>query len=378
MSDKPHILCVDDEPRVLESLALNLRKYCRLSTALNGPVALQVVDSPDPPVVVVSDMRMPEMDGATLLAQIRERSPDITRILLTGQADIDSAVAAVNHGQVFRFLTKPCAPQAFLAAVRDAIEQNRLVTAERVLLEQTLRGSIAALAEALSLSNPLSFGRSVRIKNHVGEIAKAARIPTTWQLDVAATLSQIGCVTLPDSTCEKLYYGRPLDLEDAKLVDRLPQVAIQLIEHIPRLETVRALVEHQNRNFDGSAGGPTGEAIPQGSRILKIAIDFDMLEASGMSPELIFGTMISRTGRYDPVLLTAFSRAKAGTQDHNLQEVTLANLRVGMILVRDVETKSGMLLIGRGQEVTAGLLQRLQNMGNGLVREPLLVRISRD
>jgi response regulator RpfG family c-di-GMP phosphodiesterase len=378
MSDKPHILCVDDEPRVLEGLALHLRKYYRLSTAQNGPAALQIVDSTDPPVAVISDMRMPEMDGATLLTHVRERSPDITRVLLTGQADIDSAVAAVNHGQVFRFLTKPCAPQAFLAAVRDAVEQNRLVTAERILLEQTLRGSIAALAEALSLSNPLSFGRSVRIKNHVGEIAKAAHIPISWQLDVAATLSQIGAVTLPDGTCEKLYYGRPLDFDESKLVERLPQVAIQLIEHIPRLEQVRSLVEHQNRNFDGSGGGLVGEAIPQGARILKIAIDFDLLEASGMSPALIFGTMASRTGRYDPTLLAAFSHVKTTTQDNHLQEVTLANLRVGMVLVRDVEAKSGMLLIGRGQEVTGGLLQRLRNMGNGLVREPLLVRVNRD
>jgi response regulator RpfG family c-di-GMP phosphodiesterase len=378
MSDKPHILCVDDEPKVIEGLALHLRRHYRVSTALNGPTALQVVDSPDPPVVVVSDMRMPEMDGATFLAHVRERSPDITRVLLTGQADIDSAVAAINHGQVFRFLTKPCAPQAFLTAVRDAVEQNRLVTAERVLLEQTLRGSIAALAEALSLSNPLSFGRAVRIKNHVQDIAKAAHVPPSWQLDVAATVSQIGCVTLPNSTCEKLYYGRPLDLDDSKLVERLPQVAIQLIGHLPRLEAVRSLVEHQNRSFDGDGGRPAGEDIPQGSRILKIAIDFDMLEASGMSPELIFGTMSSRAGRYDPVLLAAFSRAKAATQDQRLQEVTLANLRVGMVLLRDVEAKSGVLLIGRGQEVTSGLLQRLRNMGNGLVREPLLVRVNRD
>lgn len=198
---------------------------------------------------------------------VRERSPDITRVLLTGQADVDSAVAAINHGQVFRFLTKPCAPQSFLAAVRDSVEQNRLVTAERVLLEQTLRGSIAALAEVLSLSRPLSFGRSVRIKNHAVEIAKAATVPMSWQLDVAATLSQIGCVTLPESTCEKLYYGRPLDSDEAKLAERLPQIGIQLIEHIPRLEGVRSLVEHQNRNYDGAGGGPIGDAIPLGARV---------------------------------------------------------------------------------------------------------------
>jgi response regulator RpfG family c-di-GMP phosphodiesterase len=377
MSDKPHILCVDDEPRVLDGLALNLRKHYRVSTALNGHAALQVVDGPEPPIVVVSDMRMPEMDGASLLTHVRERAPDITRILLTGQADIVSAVAAVNHGQVFRFLTKPSAPQALLAAIRDAVEQHRLVTAEKVLLEQTLRGSIAALAEALSLSSPLSFGRALRIKNHVAEIARAAGIPTSWQLDVAATLSQIGSVMLPDSTSEKLYYGRPLACDEAELVERLPQAAIQLIEQIPRLEQVRSIVEQQNQCFDGSGGGPGGDAIPQGSRILKIAIDFDMLEASGMSPDLIFDAMTSLVGRYDPALLAAFARSKSAPQDQPLRELTLADLRVGMVLARDVEVaKSGKLLIGRGQRVTGGLLQQLRNMGAGLVREPLVVRAS--
>jgi response regulator RpfG family c-di-GMP phosphodiesterase len=378
MNEKLHILCVDDEPRVLEGLGLHLRRFYRLSTATNGQAGLAVIESADPPVVVVSDMRMPEMDGATFLTMVRERAPDITRVLLTGQADIESAVAAVNHGQVFRFLTKPCAPQSFLAAVRDAVEQNRLVTAERVLLEQTLRGSIAALVEILSLSSPLSFGRSVRIKNHVMEIAKAAGIPMTWQLDVAATMSQIGCVTLPASTCEKLYYGKPLESEETKLVDKLPQIGIQLIEHIPRLESVRLLVENQNRNYDGSAGGPAGEAIPQGARILRIAIDYDTLEASGTSTELCLGTLNSRTGRYDPAILAAFAQAKSATHDSGLQEVNLAALRAGMVLMRDVETKSGVLLIGRGQEVSSGLLQRLRNMGPGFVREPILIRIPKD
>jgi HD-GYP domain-containing protein (c-di-GMP phosphodiesterase class II) len=297
---------------------------------------------------------------------------------LTGQSDIEAAVQAVNHGQVFRFLTKPCSSKAFLSAIRDGVEQHRLVTAERVLLEQTLRGSIAALVEILSLSSPLSFGRSMRIKNHVLEIAKNAGVPLTWQLDVASTLSQIGSVTLPSNLCEKLYYGRPLEPDEAKMVERLPQIGVQLIEHIPRLEIVRSYVEHQNKNFDGSSGTAVGETIPSGARILKLAIDYDTLEAAGMSPELCIGTMKSRVGRYDPALLEAFARAKTKGQNQDVQEVNLAGLRAGMLLVRDVETKTGVLLIGRGQEVSNGLIQRLRNMGSNSVREPLLVRLRRD
>ena len=158
MTEQPHILCVDDEPKVLEGLVLNLRRHYRVSTASNGQGGLAIVDGNDPPAVVVSDMRMPEMDGAAFLSQVKERSPETIRILLTGQTDLDSAIAAVNHGQVFRFLTKPCNPQNFLTAIEAAAAQHRLVTAERELLEKTLRGSIKALTEILSLANPLILG----------------------------------------------------------------------------------------------------------------------------------------------------------------------------------------------------------------------------
>ena len=373
MTDKPHILCVDDEPKILEGLGLHLRKYYRLSTATNGPAGLAIVDGIDPPEVVVSDMRMPEMDGAAFLALVRERAPEVTRILLTGQADIESAIAAVNHGQVFRFLTKPCAPQSFLTAVRDAIEQHRLISSERVLLDQTLRGSIAAYAQILSLSSPISFGRSIRIKNHVVELAKAAGIAVSWQLDVAATLSQIGCVTLPQATCEKLYYGRALSTDEGRMVERLPQIGMQLVEHIPRLETVRNIVLHQNRNYDGSGGGPAGEKIPQGSRILKIAIDYDWLEASGMAPALCLETLKGRPGLYDPALLKALGDSKNTGPSLNLKEVDLSGLAIGMVLARDVATRTGHLLIGRGQEVSMGLLQRLGNMGPDFIAGPFLV-----
>jgi DNA-binding NtrC family response regulator len=96
MTEQIHILCVDDEPKVLEGLVLNLRRYYRVSTAINGQKGLAIIDGDDPPGVVVSDMRMPEMDGAAFLSQVKQRSPDTVRLLLTGQADLDSAIAAVR------------------------------------------------------------------------------------------------------------------------------------------------------------------------------------------------------------------------------------------------------------------------------------------
>jgi response regulator RpfG family c-di-GMP phosphodiesterase len=376
MTDQLHILCVDDEPRVLEGLVLNLRRHYRVSTATNGQAGLAIIDGDDPPGVVVSDMRMPEMDGAAFLSKVRERSPDTVRLLLTGQADLDSAIAAVNHGQVFRFLTKPCSPPNFLAAVQAAAEQHRLITAERELLEKTLRGSIKALIEILSLSNPLAFGRAMRLKQHASQLSEGLGVPLSWQIEVATMLSQIGCVTLPAATNEKLYYGKPLNSDEIELTQRLPALSLQLLESIPRLESVRAILEAQAYNFDGSGNppkSPQGESIPLGARVLKLVIDYDTLEAAGIDVAMVIGSLQSRKGRYDPKLLDTWARVKNKAGSQGLSEIPLASVRPGMFLVQDVLSTTGLLLVARGHEVSPGLLYRLRNLAAGSVREPLVV-----
>jgi len=376
MPEQTHILCVDDEPRVLEGLVLNLRRYYRVSTAINGQKGLAIIDGDDPPAVVVSDMRMPEMDGAAFLSQVKQRSPDTVRILLTGQADLDSAIAAVNHGQVFRFLTKPCNPQTFLSAIQAGVDQHRLITAERELLEKTLRGSIKALTEILSLTNPLAFGRAMRLKGQASDLVAGLGVPLTWQIEVAVMLSQIGCVTLPAATNEKLYYGKPLNAEETELTQRLPALSLQLLESIPRLEAVRAILQAQDQNFDGSGAAHSavqGESIPLGARILRLVLDYDTLEAAGSDPALAIGTLQGRKGRYDPKLLEVLARLKSKTVTQGLSEVGLAAVRPGMFLVQDVMSTTGLLLVARGHEVTQGLLYRLRNMASGSIREPLVV-----
>jgi response regulator RpfG family c-di-GMP phosphodiesterase len=375
MPEQFHVLCVDDEPKVLEGLKLNLRRHYRVSTATNALAGLAIVDGDPPPAVVVSDMRMPEMDGAAFLSQVKERSPDTVRLLLTGQADLASAIAAVNHGQVFRFLTKPCSPQILLTAIQAAVDQHRLITAEKEVLEKTLKGSIKALVEILSLTNPLAFGRAVRLKRHAAELMASVGAPLSWQIEVAVMLSQIGCVTIPAATNEKLYYGRPLNDEEAEQTQRLPGISLQLFESIPRLEAVRAILQAQNHNYDGSGsphGAVQGESIPLGARILKLVIDYDTLEAGQVDPGVAVGTLQGRKGRYDPKLLDALAHAKSKSGVQRVSELVLADVRPGMLLIQDVMSTTGLLLVARGHEVTSGLLYRLRNLTPGSVREPLI------
>jgi len=164
-NERPAILCVDDEPRVVESLALTLRRDYQVHTALGGEEGLRkLAEARGKVAVVVSDMRMPAMDGATFLHKVMIDHPGISRILLTGETGRDAAVSAVNQGQILRFLTKPCPPDQLKAAIDAGVIQYRLVNAERSVLQETVIGCIQALIDVLAITNPVAFGRASRIK----------------------------------------------------------------------------------------------------------------------------------------------------------------------------------------------------------------------
>ena len=365
---RPPILCIDDEPNVLEALVRTLRRHFAVATAPSGETGLETIARDGPFAVVVCDMRMPGMDGATLLRRARETAPDTVRVLLTGHADLDAAIAAVNEASIFRFLCKPCAPDVLLPALQAAAEQHRLVTAERVLLQETLQGSIKMLTDALALANPLAFGRATRAKQLVSRVTAHVGAKDGWAVEVAAMLSQVGCVTLPALTVEKIYHGRPLDAHEQAMADRLPSLAVQLLANIPRLEPVREIILHHDKRCDGRAA-----RLPWGSRLLKIVLDWDTLEAQGVAGQIALQTLRSRKGWYDPELLQVLAEVLgASAGEFEVREMPLRAVRRGMVFADDVATRTGVVLIARGQEVTASLLERVRNFSEKIgVREPV-------
>src|SRR5882672_6579899 len=135
---RPVVVCVDDEPQVLLGLGLHLRRQYDFVAFTRPQEALERV-AQSTVALIISDMRMPGMTGSVLLSRVREVAPNTVRVLLTGHAELDSAILAVNEGQIFRFLTKPCPPAQLLSTAQAAVEQHRLLTSEKVLLEQTVR-----------------------------------------------------------------------------------------------------------------------------------------------------------------------------------------------------------------------------------------------
>ncbi|HEV3332118.1 MAG TPA: HD domain-containing phosphohydrolase [Bryobacteraceae bacterium] len=367
---KSPVLLVDDEPDLLAGLSRSLRsERFEISTASSGAQALSMLRANGPFAVIVSDLRMPEMDGITLLQQASENFPDTVRVLFTGQLDMECAIAAVNKGAIFRFILKPCQRIAMALTLNDAVEQHRLITAERVLLEQTLHGSIKALTDILSLVAPAAFGRASRLRHTVRSLVTAFRLPAGWPIEVAVMLSQIGCVTLPPSTLDKMDHGEALSEAEQEMLRRMPGVVQQILGNIPRLEPVRDILRFRDQPFD--RGGSSGEsAIPWGARALKLATDLDALESEGLPLSLTFDTLRGREGWYDTEILQKLAEIRSSSQQcSRVRELHLAKLRPGMILAQDVRTEKSVLFIARGQEVTAGLLEKFRNFAPGSFRD---------
>lgn len=377
---RSRVVCVDDEPQVLSGLSLHLRRRYEVETATSGQAALELLARQPEAAVLISDMRMPGMSGAELLAKANTAFPHTTRILLTGHAEVDSAIAAVNSGAVFRFLVKPCPPPELLSAVDAAAELHRVTRAEQSLLEQTLHGSIKMLTEVMSITNPVAFGRAQRIRQHVSALCDKLELSERWQVEVAAMLSQLATFTLPPETLEKVYYGAELSLEEQQMLERSPDVTAQLLGHVPRLEPVRAILSAYAEPYRAPENGTEVSAeqqqLTRAAQMLRIAVDFDSLEAQGQSSAAALGTLKGRSQQYEPQILATFlglfGQRKEGDK---VRDVSLSALCSGMILAADVKMATGTLFVARGYEITPAFLERIKNFRPGAVREPIKVLI---
>jgi response regulator RpfG family c-di-GMP phosphodiesterase len=371
------ILLVDDEPNVLAAYERQIRKQFTIDTMPGAEEGLEAVKSRGPYAVIVSDFRMPNMDGIQFLTHVKALSPETVRMMLTGYADINTTIEAVNEGNVFRFLTKPCSPESLTKALMAGIEQYRLVIAERELLEKTLKNSIKVLMELLGFVNPEAFGRCSRIQSLVKEIARSLDVPDLWQFETAAMLSQIGGIIFPEEVISKLYRGEELNSEETQMFDMHPLVGSDLIAKIPRMEEIARMIAYQEKHFDGG-GTPrdslSGIDIPLGARILKIALDFDILEAKGLPRPKILEKLKKRAGLYDPDMLAAINDVLGIAAKENTKLGTVKDLLVDMIIAENLYSEDGILLVAKGQRVNDAILYRLRSYARGApVKEPFQI-----
>ena len=374
------VLFVDDDEQVRRGYRRRLSEDFHLQTAADAMEGLAVLETQGPFAVVVSDLRMPGMNGIEFLLQVKERFPDTVRMMLTGYADMQTAIDAVNEGNIFRFLTKPCPAETLASALTAGIEQHRLITAERELLNKTLKGSIEVLSEILGLVSPDAFSQSYRLRHVVRHLASVLKLPHQWHYELAAMLSQIGCVAIPPVILKKVHRGEPLNPNEARMYRSHPQAARKLLEKIPRLDVIARIIENQYAPplFSGDVKNLTSteDAVAIGAQILKLSLEYDRLTAQGVSPRDAVITLRKRTDEFHPQLLAALHTLPGAEEALHIREVPVLQLAEGMILADDVLSITGLRLAGKGLTITAPLLIRLQNYARGIgIKEPILVRV---
>lgn len=376
MSVRPRILCLDDEQYVLDALQRSLRSAFTVSTTTDPQQALKLLveDLEDPFAVIVCDMRMPQMSGVSVLEQAQSVAPETIRVLLTGDADVQGALGAINRGHVFRFMLKPCPPEVLKSTIGAAVEQHRLLRAERELLEATLKGCVDALMETLGMAQPAIFSRAGRLRRLAEDLCVRLDVPDAWQIQMAAQMGEIGAITLPPSAIAALESGTPGTDAEAEMLERLPKLADSVLARIPRLEKVREIVRHQLPT-DRTPTRALPDDAPLGAKLLQAVREYDSLVWRGTPPDLALATLTSRRSHDPDTLLALAEVAGMRLPNESVKEIPAAELGIGHELAADLHSAKGVLLVSRGQVITERLLIRVRNfeMTTGLHGRILVV-----
>ncbi len=372
------VLIVDDEERILNSYRRTLRKEFQIMTALGPETGLDVVRTKGPFAVIVSDMRMPRMNGIDFLRRVEKIAPETVRMMLTGNADQDTAIRAVNEGNVFRFMTKPTPPDKMAKVLNDGIRQYRLQRAEHDLLNRTLRASIQVLIEILSTIDPKAFNRGLQARDLIRKLAPRVGFKNTWDLEIAAMLGRIGQVTVPVAVAVKAESGKPLTEIEENMIRQIPEASYRLVKKIPRLETVADMILMQNAK---PAEVESVNGAGRGALFLKIVLDLLEQFELGKTKVQSIEVLKNRNGQYDPDLLSSVADVLLGTSsasdngEDKILKISIHDIEIGDILYSGLETNTGMLLVHSGQHVNAMLLMRIRNwMKIYKIKEPVAVR----
>lgn len=414
------VLCVDDEANILSALRRLFRPCGYVVTvAASGEEGLAILDQ-TPFDLVISDMRMPGMSGAQFLEEVSTRWPDTMRLLLTGYADIDSTIDAVNKGRIFHYVSKPWDDKALLLIVRHALERKQLerdkaklealtaqqneelkdvnASLELKVMERTVElrkanehikasfiTSIKVFANLIELREGAIAGHSRRVAELARKLAKRAGMDAAAVQDVflAGLLHDIGKIGLPDTLLSRAV----AEMSGPELLRyrKHPQAGEHALMALSELAQAARLVRSHHERFDGKGypDGLAGEQIPLGARIVAVANDYDGLQIGTLAArkrtarEALELLEAGRGRSYDPGVLDLFLEVVAESERNDLKEVGLsvARLMPGMILSRDLVTRQGYLLLATDFVLTAGIIRQIQEYASQEGLEGLVIHV---
>lgn len=372
------ILLVDDEENVLSGFRRNLRSEFQVFTALNAQEGLALLDEHKDIVIVVSDYNMPDIKGIDFLSQVKSKLPDTIRILLTGNAELQMAIDAVNGGAIFRFLTKPCSIELLKNVIWRGVDQYKLVTAEKELLEKTLKGSLKVLIDILAVANPVIFNRSIIIRDYARKILTRLKISESWEIDIACLLSQIGCVGIPAELLEKKIKGTQLSKSEEEMFHSQADIGKSLLQNIPRLEKIAHAISLQYKSYNDIKlikDELSDETLILIAQLLKLLNDFMFLQERGINENSIINYLLEEKHLYNPLLFSAFEaellEAQAGFLFH---AVTLEDLKQGMVLADHLYDKNNLKILSKGIVLSEIYITKLNNVAKVMgIAEPIKV-----
>ncbi len=361
------VMFVDDDQATLDTYERLLMDHLPVETALGPREGLERIQKNGPYAVVVSDLRMPEMDGIEFLMEVKKRHPQTVAIILTGNADLTAAIAAVNTGQVFRFLTKPCPPAQMVEGIASGIKQYRLERVEGELLDQTLKGCVKVLTDIIEAIHPQVFASSEWMRESITALAWGMDISETWELEMAAMLVDIGMVVVPAGALDKFKSGMVLTREENRLFATIPELSQKLVGHIPRMENVARIISCVRMDYNAGRhpeNGAAGNDIPLGARMLRIIRDLRSFRERNASLASALRKMQEISGVYDPdilkVAIEVFGAVQTVSEDKTILQLTIQDLHEGDVVLEDVKDNDGVCLVRQGTRVTRVIIQRLR------------------
>lgn len=374
------VLLVDDEPNVLDGYRRTLRKQFQISTAVSGSEGLVKLKEEGPFAAVVSDMQMPEMNGVEFLQSVKKRHPKVIRLMLTGNADQETAISAINEGDVFKFLNKPCNADEMASALNDAVEKYRANMIEKRLLQETLNGAIKGLLDILSITTPAVFGQTTHIVQRAKECAKHLNWDTSWELETSARLCLVGLVTVPGEITAKVVESKPLSSDEAKLFRSFPETGAKLVENIPRMKRVADNIRYLLYENNLKNKEITESQIPPISKLLRPIIDFQNLVNSDFEIDEALDRMrASVGGLYDQKVFEALLVTSIQKIDRIKKLINVRALGTNMYLAKELVADNGAVLVAKNQHISQSLANRLFNFyESGLIEEQLYVYVQGD
>lgn len=367
------VLFVDDDENILSAFRRQYQDVFNLVTASSPREALQLLSASSHFKVMVTDFQMPVMTGVELCRRVESFAPDLVRIILTGDADVSSALQAVNDGHVFRYLLKPCETATFVRCVREALAYAASRRSERALLEGTVIDCLDLLTQVLSLTAPNVFDRAIAVRNIARRLSAAVGATRRWEIEAAALLLSVGKVSLPSTILDRVQRCDALEPGQSELVGCHASFGAELIRSVEKFDAVAELVALQDRaDFTGLPHGSLREAleIVVAARILD---EREPLRLAGATPDEVLKSC--RAG-WSLALLEAARSLSIDETETEVRALSASALRAGMVLEHDALGKDGAVVMAKGQTLAVSHLMRLTNHRRlGQLSEPLHVRV---